>query len=126
KLCEAIGRGDLIEDARFGSSVQRYANRTELTAEIESVLATKPREHWISVIGNANVPVAPVNHVDEMMAHPQARAVQIIDRLPGSEAEENAFEAVRLPVRFDGERATYREAGPPLGEHTADILGPYL
>ncbi|MEM7406300.1 MAG: CoA transferase [Pseudomonadota bacterium] len=122
KLCEAIDRADLLDRPEYASSTSRFEHRRELQETLERTLSAESRAHWMTVIGNAGVPVAPVNHVDEMMAHPQARAVGILQSLEGSD---EPFETARLPVRFDGVRSRYTRRAPTLGEHTRQLLDPF-
>jgi crotonobetainyl-CoA:carnitine CoA-transferase CaiB-like acyl-CoA transferase len=52
------------------------------------------------------------------VADPQARALGIIQRVPGDD-----FELIGLPLSFDGERPAIRRAPPGIGEHDADVRG---
>ncbi|MBT6273407.1 MAG: CoA transferase [Chromatiales bacterium] len=122
KLCGAIGRPDLLDDPRYRTAQERFANRDALKADLEKVFTAKPRTYWIDIIGNASVPVAPVHHVDEMMEHPQALAVGIIDTW-GGDTSADAFKSVRLPIRIDGERSRYENRAPRLGEHNDEFFG---
>ncbi|NKC10995.1 MAG: CoA transferase [Gammaproteobacteria bacterium] len=123
KLCHAIGRTDLLDDTRFSAATERFTHRVALQEEIEAVLRTRPRAHWLECIGDAQVPVAPVHHVDEMMDHPQTLAVDILDTLPQAGDGGNAFKTVRLPVRINGRRTPYQKRAPDLGEHNNEIFG---
>jgi crotonobetainyl-CoA:carnitine CoA-transferase CaiB-like acyl-CoA transferase len=125
KLCAAIDRPELGVDPRFASATARYAGRAALQTEIESELKKHTREHWMTKIGDGGVPIAPVNHVDEMMAHPQARAVGMLQSLDTDDGTHSEFETARLPIRLNGERAGYTHRAPHLGEHTAALLDPF-
>ena len=127
KLCGAINREDLLNDPLFVDPDTRLVNASALKVELESVLQTRSRAHWMGVIGDAGVPISPVHHVDEMMQHPQAKAVGILQSLqaePSQDGDHN-FETVRLPVRFQQERAGYDTKGPTLGEHNA-LFTPFV
>ena len=91
-------------------------HRAELKQELEELLITQPRGHWIKLLEAADVPCAPVNEVDEMMSHPQTIALQMFSSLPHS-----SFQAARLPIRIDGERPRYSSPGPTLGEHNTEL-----
>ncbi len=47
KLCQIIGRPDLIDDERFADQRSRAINYPELTEELESALAAKTAAEWV-------------------------------------------------------------------------------
>jgi crotonobetainyl-CoA:carnitine CoA-transferase CaiB-like acyl-CoA transferase len=98
RLAEALGRPEWPDDPRFLTNPKRVRNRLDLGAEIASITQTKPRSHWLEVIALANVPVGPVNDLQEAFADPQAIARNLIEKAHHPEAGE--FETVACPIRF--------------------------
>ena len=47
---EALGHPEWCEDRRFATNEQRMQNRAALEAEIEAVLTTAARDHWVEVL----------------------------------------------------------------------------
>src|SRR5215831_17850024 len=74
KLCEAIGRPDLLEDERFTTNGDRTTNQRELSAVLEDVFAAGPVEYWMAALGHAGVPAGPVYSIGQVYSDPQVLA----------------------------------------------------
>src|SRR5690242_19271625 len=72
RLCEAIGRADLLEDERFAGFAARDANRDVLVPELKATFARRPVAEWIELLTAAGVPSAPVNDLAAALHDPQA------------------------------------------------------
>src|SRR5450756_2720259 len=59
-LCRTLGLDGLLEDERYVDSNLRHRNREGLVATIESVTSTQPVAHWLTALGEAGVPCAPI------------------------------------------------------------------
>ena len=118
RLCEVIGRTELIADPRFAEGPARYANRDVLRGQLEQVLRTQTREHWHDQLVAVDVPNGPVQSVDEVVDHPHTVASGILQA--GLDSD---FRSVALPLRFDGERPRPQRGTPALGEGNAEVLG---
>src|SRR5215217_4770420 len=68
RLCGAIGRPELADDARFSTNAARVEHVDALGAELEAVFATAPAGHWVALLREHAVPVGPINAVDEAFA----------------------------------------------------------
>jgi crotonobetainyl-CoA:carnitine CoA-transferase CaiB-like acyl-CoA transferase len=109
-LCEVLEHPEWATDPRFATNQGRLRNRHEIDRLIGEVLATRTRAHWMEVLGARGVPAAPVQTVDEIVAHPQTAALGIIE-----DAEDGRGpRLVGLPVSFDGER-------PPAGRQASGV-----
>ncbi len=121
KLCVALGHPEWRDDPRFIDNPGRVANQQALYALIEPIFAQASSAHWLAHIEAAGIPCAPVNDVLQMLAHPQTQALSLLQDVPGS-----ALQVVGLPLSCDGQRPAPRSAPPRLGEHTTQVLEPYL
>jgi CoA:oxalate CoA-transferase len=81
-LCTAIGRPDLIADARFGTAELRRRHADDLEREIERALRTRPVAEWLEVLERASVPCAPVNTVADAVRNPQVEARRMVVGIP--------------------------------------------
>ena len=70
-LARALGRPDLLTDARFADWPSRIANDAALRAIIEGVLADDDAEAWEQRLTKGDVPCAKVRTLAEAVAHPQ-------------------------------------------------------
>jgi crotonobetainyl-CoA:carnitine CoA-transferase CaiB-like acyl-CoA transferase len=119
KLATALGHPEWSDDARFHDNPTRVENRVALDALIEDVTRSDTSAAWQAVLEAAGVPSAPMQSVDEVVAHPQTKALGMIQQSP-----DGRLTIMGLPLSFDGERPPFRRAAPQLGEHTEEILTP--
>ena len=117
RFSEVAGRPEWARDARFATNADRVKHREALNAMIDEVVATATADEWVARLDAAGVPAAPLQTVSEALAHPQTRAVEMVQAVPGS-----PMSLVGLPLRFDGERPPIRRAPPALGADNAMIF----
>ncbi|TWT08756.1 CaiB/BaiF CoA-transferase family protein [Reyranella sp. CPCC 100927] len=115
KLARALGHPEWAGDERFRTARGRSANREMLNGMIEPLVRSATRAQWMARLAAAGVPCAPVNTLPDVLDHPQVQALDIFDRVEGSDAR-----LVRLPVSFDGLRPRAARPAPMLGEHDPD------
>ena len=112
KLAAELGRSDWINDAQFASNRERLLNKAALMAQLQPLLRAQPRAVWLARLEAAGVPCAPVHTVPEALAHPQVRALGMLQPVPGED-----FSLTALPFTIDGQRPGPRGAAPRLGQH---------
>jgi len=81
KLVIAMDKVDLIADPRFEGApwgIPEVENREALTEILAGIFRQKPRAYWLELLGNADVPCAPVNSRAEFMNDPQVLHNQMI------------------------------------------------
>jgi crotonobetainyl-CoA:carnitine CoA-transferase CaiB-like acyl-CoA transferase len=118
KLAQAMDCPEWTSDPRFSDGRKRAANRETLAAVMQPVLLGRTRRDWLGIIGEAGVPVAPVNDIADLAQSEQLQAMDMMRTLPGSD-----LQVVGLPVSFDGKRPHPLADSPKLGEHNTEIFG---
>jgi crotonobetainyl-CoA:carnitine CoA-transferase CaiB-like acyl-CoA transferase len=120
RLCEAIGRPELVDDPRFATNDDRMANRPELVAELESALAERSTDEWVQALIEAGVPCGPIHDYRQVFedAHTQAREMEVRLQYP----EEGEISALGIPVKMSDTPGAIRRPAPLPGEHTAEVL----
>jgi len=120
RFCEAIGRADLTDDARF----RLNADRTEHHAQLEPILmehfCVHPRDYWLERLEAAKVPCAPIARVDEVTLNPQLQAREMI--LKANHPSFDGLIVAGSPIKTVGAGGTPNTRAPALGEHTEDVL----
>jgi crotonobetainyl-CoA:carnitine CoA-transferase CaiB-like acyl-CoA transferase len=119
-LAVALGLPQLADDPRFATNADRVANREDLVPQLAERFASEPRAHWLAVLGEANVPAAPVQDVSDVAAAEQTEALEILQDLPHP-----ALPGLRIPafpLSVDGVRVRHTSAPPELGADTAGVL----
>ncbi len=120
RLCEAIGRQDLLDDPRFSTLSARAENGDAINAEVASWCATHGLAEIEETLVSHQVPVSRVYGVDEIVEDPQVLAREAI--LP---VEDPVLGPVRqqAPVpRLDRTPLAVARGAPRLGEHTEEVL----
>jgi crotonobetainyl-CoA:carnitine CoA-transferase CaiB-like acyl-CoA transferase len=120
KLCTALGRLDLAHDPRFGSWLSRRDNADALTPLLEEAFASRPRDEWLAILAEHDIPAAPTQTVRQFMADPAVLHHNMIVRYEHPEV--GPLTLMGQPLRFSETPAP--DAGPPpvLGQHTAEVL----
>jgi crotonobetainyl-CoA:carnitine CoA-transferase CaiB-like acyl-CoA transferase len=118
-LCKAVGREDLLEDARFNSNPSRVTNRNALSAILQPVFREKPQYYWMMQLTRAGVPCGFPQRFEQLRYHPQVTDNDYI-----VETDTSAWGRVYTggpPWHFSETPAQW--TGTPLpGEHTGEIL----
>lgn len=117
-LSHVLGRSEWIKDPRFQTNPDRVRHKVVLYRMIEDVVCTRTNEEWQRLLDEAGVPCAPVQTLDQVLAHAQTHALGILQRSP-----DDAMSLIGLPLSFNGERPPFRMSPPALGAHTDEILG---
>src|SRR5437016_8084972 len=66
RVCEGIGRPDMLENPDFKGEQNRSKNRVALNAEINKALASRSTAEWIGILTAAEVPCGPIYSIDQM------------------------------------------------------------
>jgi len=120
RLCEAIGRDDLIEHPDYRDAEDRAQHRKALNAEIDRALKKKPTAEWVEILNRAGVPCGPIYPMDEVFADPQVRHLGA-----AAEVEHPRLGTLRLidqPVKLSRTPARLAAATPERGGHTDEVL----
>jgi len=117
RLCGALERPGWAEDARFATNADRTVNRVVLNALIDDVVGQKPRAFWMELFDKAGVPYSPIQSIDQVIAHPQAEALGMLQQAPDSD-----MRLMGLPVSFGGKRPPFLHGPPQLGQHTDAVF----
>jgi crotonobetainyl-CoA:carnitine CoA-transferase CaiB-like acyl-CoA transferase len=120
KFCAAIGRPELVQDARFKDNPSRVANRPALAALLQDVLAQKSTTYWVDLLTAAGVPVGPVKTYDEVFIDPQATAREMVAEIDHPAA--GVMRTLGIPVKLSETPGALRRPAPLLGEHTEEVL----
>ena len=120
QLCDAIGRADLVEDARFADISKRLANRLALVAEMEKTFAAKTAEEWVVHLLAAGIPAGRMNSIPEAFENEHAQYRQM--RLDIDHPVEGKVPNIGFPVKLMGTPQEVRRHPPLLGEHNDEVL----
>lgn len=117
---EAGGQAMLADDPRFASNPDRVTHRELLVPLLQSMVAQKTKQEWISLLEAAGVPCGPINNFQEVFENEQVQARGLKMTLTHPLAGQVPL--VRSPMRLSKTPVVERSAPPLLGEHTREIL----
>jgi len=117
RLCGALDKPEWADDDRFRTNADRIVNRVMVNAMIEEVVGQKPRDFWMEHFDKMGVPYSPIQSIDQVLAHPQAQAVGMLQQAPDSD-----MRLMGVPVSFDRKRPPLRHSPPALGQHDQDVF----
>ncbi|MFL4476590.1 CaiB/BaiF CoA transferase family protein [Paeniglutamicibacter sp. MACA_103] len=123
KLCAAIERPDLGNDADLSTNNGRLANRERLNIELEKALKAKTATQWCELFAVSGVPASPIRSLDEVYAHPHTAALDMVQTADHPVIGE--LKQVAFPVNFRGQRPQVRSAPPMLGADNDTVLPAY-
>jgi crotonobetainyl-CoA:carnitine CoA-transferase CaiB-like acyl-CoA transferase len=112
RIFAALGRADLVGDARYATGRQRVANAPFLYHLVGRMLATRKTAEWLSFFRELDVPAGAVGDLDDL-----------VDDLPdGEHPTAGRYKVVPPPVRFARAPQGVRRPAPLIGEHTDEVL----
>jgi len=120
RFCRALDLEELLEDERFTDNPKRVAHRKEVVPIIERRIRTLTKAEVVRRLREANVPVGPINALDEVFADPVVRHLGLIAEVDHPTA--GRVRAPGIPVRLSGTPPSVRRHPPELGEHTDEVL----
>ncbi|MEM8537593.1 MAG: CoA transferase, partial [Pseudomonadota bacterium] len=123
RLARCLGRDDLLQDPQFATREDRKRNRHRLRAELETVLTTKPAQHWEETLNDISVPAGAVMTVPEILAHPQIHSRGLLSHFGDVAGVDRAIDVLRTGFLVDGTRPAVATPPQALGDATDAILG---
>lgn len=119
-LCDALGRGDLVDDERFVDARARYRHRTELAELLAGLFAGRTLADWETHLAGRPLIWAPVRTLEEAMRDPQAERNGAFAELTHPEA--GRFATVTAPLSLSAHPMPGTELAPALGADGEALL----
>jgi crotonobetainyl-CoA:carnitine CoA-transferase CaiB-like acyl-CoA transferase len=119
-VCKAIGREDLISDARFDTHEKRCQNNAEAIAILDQVLATKTREEWAPLFDEHQLVWAPHSLITDIISDPQALVNNYFPLAEHPSGQK--MRVVGSPFQLSKAPLEIRSSAPALGQHTEEVL----
>jgi formyl-CoA transferase len=120
RLCNVIGRPELLTHPDYCDFKLRHKNRRALVAAIEESTTKRTSAEWIVALNEAGVPCGPIYRMNEVFADPQVRHLGMA--APTRHHALGDIELVAQGVRLSNTPFAVRSAAPDLGDHTEEIL----
>jgi crotonobetainyl-CoA:carnitine CoA-transferase CaiB-like acyl-CoA transferase len=119
KLCEIIGRPELLTDERFIDQRARALNYPELTEELEAALAAKTAAEWVQLLQEGGLMACHAYTWKQVVGTPLFAENELALRVGRGE---DAITVVRMPARYGSFDAAATDPPPAPGQHNEEFL----
>jgi crotonobetainyl-CoA:carnitine CoA-transferase CaiB-like acyl-CoA transferase len=92
----------------------------EVYGYLAGVLATRTTAEWIDVLTAADIPVAPMNSLDEVLNDEHLRAIGYFRTV--EHPSEGPIKDLAIATEWSASRPEISRHAPTLGEHTIEVL----
>ncbi len=117
---EAIGRTEMLQDPRFANHAARANHIEEIYAFLAEIFKTKTSAQWIPILEKADVPVSPMNSVEDVISDPHHAAAGFFSL--EDHPSEGKIRTMRTPTDWSESPPPAMGFVPRLGEHSAEVL----
>lgn len=119
RFCTAVGLERFLGQDAYSSNSARREKRVEIVTEIQKVLLTHPRAHWLDLFRKARVPAGPINRVDDVTHDGPLQERGLFFTLDDGRRR---LPQVGLGIHVDGQHCVPRALPPEYGRHTEEVL----
>ena len=118
-LLRAIGREDLVGDARYETPDARWKNKGEVDRLVEDWTSKRPKREAMEILAGAGVPCGACLDTGEVLTDPHLLARDMIVEV--EHPVRGRFVTVGNPIKLSASPTTITPS-PLLGEHREEIL----
>lgn len=119
-FCKLMGIEQLAHDPRFGSDEVRSQHREEVDLLLDEAFSKKTRGEWQQIFKEARMRCDPCLTYEEIYAHPQVTANEIIYKTKHPIRGETKM--LGVPVKLSETPGCPQGPSPLLGQHSKRIL----
>lgn len=118
---DAIGQSALFEeDARFHTPTSRSQHVDAIYDFLQRVLRERSTAQWIELCEKADIPVAPVNSIEDILQDEHLHDIGFVQT--EVHPTEGPVRTIASPFEFSASPAPAHGMAPVLGEHTREVL----
>jgi formyl-CoA transferase len=118
-MLKAMGRADLIGNARYETAEARWQRKAEVDALVESWTSKLPKHEVMKILAGAGVPCGACLDTGEVMADPHLHAREMIVEV--EHPVRGRYITAGNPIKLSAS-PTKISAAPLLGQHRQEIL----
>ena len=116
-----IGREDMFEnDQRFATQAARAQHFAASYAFVAAQIRTRTSAEWLGVLAEADIPVMPLNSLDDLLADPhlnESGFFSLVDH-----PSEGKLRSMAVPSQWSESVPDAPRPAPRLGEHSIEVL----
>jgi crotonobetainyl-CoA:carnitine CoA-transferase CaiB-like acyl-CoA transferase len=116
-----IGQQEMFEnDQRFSTQANRSRHFAEGYAFVAAQIKTRTSAEWLRVLTDADIPVMPLNSLEDLLADPHLNETGFISMT--EHPSEGALRSMGVPSQWSESVMDAPRPAPRLGEHSVAIL----
>jgi crotonobetainyl-CoA:carnitine CoA-transferase CaiB-like acyl-CoA transferase len=119
RLCEALGRPELLRDPRFVTNNDRVANRAALNPILTEAFRSRSAAEWVQYLNEKGVACGPIYNLAEVFHDPQVLNNEMLVERP--HPVHGNVKLIGIPIKLSDTPGEIRLPPPLLGEH-ADVV----
>ena len=120
RLCNVLGREDLLAKPEFKDNASRSANRAELNRVLNEEFAKDSSAAWVATLNEAGVPCGPIYRMNEVFADPQVQHLGVVS--DAKHPRLGNLKVLSQVVKLSRTPPSVATATPEIGQHTQEIL----
>ena len=119
-LLKIIGRESIYE--QYAEPELRVKNADVFREFLVPTFASESTEHWVSLLEESGVPVAPIRNLDEVIQDPQFDHRLSLTEIEDPNNSSDKVKVVSASHLSEPAPPSVQRPPPSLGEHTDEIL----
>lgn len=123
-LCKVLGDESLGADPKFDSNPKRVENRKLLIPILEQAFLTRPRDEWLELLLENDVPSGPVYSLSELFSDKQVLHREMLLKVKHPTA--GTIDQIGIPMKFSETKPEIKSPPPLLGQDTREVLSTLL
>ncbi|HIV73207.1 MAG TPA: CoA transferase [Candidatus Aquabacterium excrementipullorum] len=116
RFFEAVGRADVLKEARFIDGPTRRRNMAQMYELMYEITPSRTTDEWLALLAKINVPAMRVNDIEDLLEDPQLKASGLLQ--PREHPTEGGYLEVRAPVRFSAWPGQDLPHAAAVGQHS--------
>ena len=120
RLCEMLGKPEIVMDEKFSTNSGRVQNRTEIIPLLASIFKAASVSEWLAKLDEAEIPCGPIQNFEQVFSMPTVKEREMLVKMEHPTIGE--LPLVGSPLKMSDTPVEYRLHPPLMGEHTEDVL----
>lgn len=120
RLCDLLGRPDLLSDPRFTTSALRVRNRQAMRTELAAAFSGRSCAYWLERLMAEDILCSKVCDYIDLLQDPNLAHLQLITTL--TDELGRSYRVPGFPVNSRESQSLPHRAAPVLGQHTTEVL----
>ena len=120
RLCQGLGREDLLENPKFTTNTIRCKHREEIVTLLQEIFLANTCDHWIKLCADNDVPSCRVNGLEELFEMEQLKAIGSVANWEHPTL--GPFRTMNVVFHMSETPGALRIPPPGLAQHTDEAL----